>query len=234
MRKTALFLALMILPILAWGQSYVVTPYVSTKAIASIATTVGSTTISSAAKAFGSVVVGQPVYGVGVPAGTTVLSLVNADLDSQVVLSKAITQGGTKTLEFGYYTHTTYGTGDWLGLPFVVYENAGVGGEEAIVSLVIDDKSDLLDDVDVVFFSNWSDTLGLDSAAVNIPAAEALKVVGVVSLTSGTDLGGGRTLEEKAITLAVPRTGLYGRLIARATMGPFLVVNPFKIRIGLR
>jgi hypothetical protein len=234
MRKTALFLALMILPILAWGQSRVITPYISTKAIPAIYCALNGTTVSDTGKRFGSVVVGQPVYGVGIPAGTTVASLVNADLDSQIVLSKTITQGGWKTLSFGYYNHTTYGTGDWLGLPFTIYENAGVGGEEAIVSVTLDDKSDLVDDVDIVLFSAWSDTLGLDSVAVNIPAAEVLKVVGVISLTAGTDLGGGRTLEDKAITLAVPRNALYGRLIARATMGPFLVVNPFKIRFGLR
>jgi hypothetical protein len=237
MRKTALFLALVTLPYLAQGQSFVVSPYISTKAIASCVTYPGVATVSATAKPFGSCIAGLPVYGVGVPAGTVVVSK-NAT-DSIVTLSNAMTQGGTKTLEFGYYINTTYASGDWLGLPFKIYDAPGVGGEKAVVSIVIDDQTDQLDSVDVVFFSAYSDTLGLDSAAVNIPAAQALKIVGIVNVTNSSnanlDFGGGRIIEAMNLVLAVPKDALWARLISRqALISPTVVVQPFRVRIGLR
>jgi hypothetical protein len=202
-------------------------PAISTKAIGSVVCTLGRDTVSAVAKPFASVAIGQSVYGPGVPANTTV----TWKSDSLVVLSNAITSGGTKTLEFGYYVHTTYGTGDWLGLPFQIYDTP-LGGTSYLISASISDASDQLVAVDLVLFSAYSDTLGLDSAAVNIPASESTKYLGAVSLSTVTDWGGFRTMEADAINKSVPRNKLWGRLIARGTLGPLLVLQPLTLRLG--
>jgi hypothetical protein len=214
---------------LSQGSVVRLSPAISTKAIASVVCTIGSTTISATAKPFASVVAGQSVYGPGIAANTTVVS--KDAIDSTVVLSNAITSGGTKTIEFGYYVHTAYATGEWLGLPFQVYDT-GEGGTSFLVSASIADESDLLGAVDIVFFSAYSDTLGLDSATVNVPLSQAPKVLGVVSLSTVTDLGGARTMQADAINMAVPRNKLWARLVAKSSMASFLVLQPFTLRLG--
>jgi hypothetical protein len=214
---------------LSQGSVVQVSPALSTKAIGSVVCTLGSTTISATAKPFASVLAGQAVYGPGIAANTTVVS--KSANDSTVVLSDAVTSGGTKTVEFGYYVHTTYATGDWLGLPFQVYDN-GQGGTSYLISARISDASDKLDAVDIVFFKTYSDTLGLDSAAVNVVTTEAPKVLGIVSLATITDLGGVRMAQADGINMALPRNKLWARLIARSSMGPFLVMQPFTLRLG--
>ncbi len=234
MKRTLALILLFAIGSLVYSQGSIVTvtPYLSTKAIASCVCTLGSTSISATAKPFGSVTVGMPVYGPGVPENTTVASLPDPALDSVIVLSNAITSGGTKTLEFGYYVHTTYASGDWLGLPFQIYDT-GEGGTTFLISASISDNSDLLAAVDLQLFTTYSDTLGLDSVAVNVPSSESAKFIGApISFSTITDHGGVRITGETAINQAVPRNKLWGRLIARATVGPFLVVQPFTLKLG--
>jgi len=226
---------LLLIGMVAYGQQSVVTiqPYLSTQAIVSCVTLPGSASISATAKPFGSVTVGMPVYGVGVPANTVVLSLPNPLLDSVIILSNAMTQGGTKTLSFGYQAWTSYATGDWLGLPFQVY-NTGEGGTVVLVSASVSDNSDLLGNTDIIFFSEYSDTLGCDSLAVVIPATESYKVLGIIALTTAVDVGGVRILNANNIQMAVPRHRLWARLISRATVTSLPTVQPYTVRLGFR
>jgi hypothetical protein len=234
MKHLALLLVLVLLSSMAMGQVVSIAPVVATKAIPSCVTYPNSRTVSAAAKPFLASMIGKQVYGVGVPAGTIVADTVAGHSDSLITLSKAMTQGGTKTLEIGVSTNTTYAMGDWLGLPFTVWENSGVGGELNLISASLADPLDVVDTVDIVFFDTWADSLGLDSAAVNIPAIEALKIVGVVRLDTKTDLGGGRIVENQDCRLTVPKNALYGRLFARGTIGLVTIWNPWKLRLGFK
>ncbi len=226
--------ALMLVAGLAYGQSYDITPFLSTKSIDSCVCTVGSDTVYNAQESFDDVTVGDAVFGTGIPYGTTVLAKLGENEDSAIVLSKAATIGDQKILAFGYSVPTTYASGDWLGQTFLVYSNPGVGGVAMLQSIVIDDKIDGIGNTDIAFFSTWSDTLGRDSVAANIPAAEVLKFCGYVSLTTATDLGGGRILEANNIQLGLPKNLLYARLVAKAAYGPTTSVAPLKVRLTFK
>jgi hypothetical protein len=120
-----------------------------------------------------------------------------------------------------------------LGLPFQIYDNS-IGGTVTLVSVSISDNADLLAATDLVLFSAYSDTLGLDSVAVAVPLSEASKVLAELAITSINDLGGVRVLNLNNIQMAVPRNKLWGRLLAKASIAPLLVVQPYTVRLGFK
>lgn len=234
MKRFALVLALLALSIGApvFAQDVVeVVPTISSTAVTACTTFVGKSyvTHNTSDTAFVSVYAGQTVYGVGVQYGTTVLT---SDSVDYVTLSKPITQGGAKTLYFGVFNGTDYSSGDWVGFPFLV-QVPGSGSSRELQFIQIVDNADMLDDVDVIFFNEYSDTLGADNAAASVVAADASKVVGGIALTGDTDVGSVRTAQASNIGMILPRVKLYARLIARAALDP-TAVNNLRLRFGFR
>jgi hypothetical protein len=230
------FLAfLMFVATLASAQEFItVTPVVGSTAIADVVVTPGNDTITVAASGFAGIYAGQAIYGVGIPYGTTVKKAV--DTSTTIVMSAVATQGSAaKILNFGVLDANLvgYGTGDWFGLPFRVYQNTGQGGAKTLVSVVITENADVLGNTDLVLFNAYSDTLGQDTVAVAIRAVDAPKIVGYVSLSTAVDLGTARMLQSANIQLNVPKENLYGRLIAKSTMLP-TSISGVKVKFGFR
>lgn len=226
--------ALMLISCVAYGQEYDIRPTVSTTTIASIVTKSGQDTLHSAAKAFGNVVVGQRVFGPGVLQGATVTALVDAALDSQIVISSNCTASATVSLQFGYFTSAIYGSGDWLGFPFEVIPASGAGGQLKLISAIITDAADVITATDIVFYKNLSGLAGgtgLDNAAAAELAANEWYILGIVSLTTITDLGAVKILTKDDINLTLPKgEAIWARLIARGT--PTLTaVDNFRVRL---
>ena len=138
-------------------------------------------------------------------------------------------------LSFGVYDATaiSYATGQVFGIPFRIYYNPGQGGARTLTSIVLTDNSDQLGNTDIIFFNAYSDTLGLDSVALALVAADAHKVVGNVALTTAVDLGGARVLEKDNLNLVLPREGLWGLMVAKSTMIPTAVGNIW-IKFGFK
>jgi hypothetical protein len=200
------------------GQSYIVQPVVSTTTISTIVTKAGKDTIYSAAKAFGNVVVGQQVYGPGLPFYCTVKALPNPALDSAIVLSDTCSASSTVSLQFGYFTSAAYQAGDWLGLPFRIRTTPS-GGVSLLTSVIVVDSSDVLDAFDIVYLKSGSGSMGFDNATLAVPVADAGGIVGYTQFTTITDLGSVRISQDNDTRLTMPRGGyLYARLIARSAM----------------
>lgn len=226
---------LMLFAACANAQEYItVTPVIGSTAIADVVVTPSNDTITVAASGFAGLYAGQAIYGVGIPYGTTVKTAV--DSSTTIVMSAAATQGSAaKILNFGVLDANlvSYATGDWFGLPFRVYRNTGQGGAKTLISIQVSDNADMLGNLDVVLFNAYSDTLGQDTVAAAIVATEAHKVVGLVSLSTATDLGTARVFQSANINLNVPKENLYGRLIARSTM-TITAINNVRVKFGFR
>jgi hypothetical protein len=228
MRRISLILLVLVASV-AYGQTFTYTPEVSTKGLASCITGVGSDTIAVAAKTLGSVEEGMRVYGVGIPYGATVTEKLVAD--SSVRISEYVTRGGTKTLWFGYYVTTTYGSGDWMGWPVKVFRNDR-GGPVTLISASISDSTDGIGNTDVVFFQAFEDSSGADSLATVWPKGSTYKILGVISFTSATDLGTSRVLTLNNIGMTLPRSELYFRVLAKAAYGPTLITTPLRVHLN--
>ena len=232
MRRISSVVLMVFLASFAWGQQtyreVVIQPYVSCARIASVISN-GTDTLATAAKAFGSIVVGQPVYGPGIPAGTVVESLPNPALDSLIIISNAATTTRTQALNFGYYLISTYATGDNLGLPFKLWS-----GERSrkLISVTMIDSVDKADDFDILFFYQFSDSLGADSTAVALPEDVAQRLVGSVSVTANLDWGDIRTVQVNNVQMVLPGGEIWARLVARSAFGILGAVRPFVIRLG--
>lgn len=226
-------MSLLLFPAIAVGQYETQNqPIVSATTIANCVLQVGEDTVSAVAKPFGSVAVGQYVFGPGVPWGTKVESLVDADLDSAIILDQAITASGTVSLQFGYFTSAAHGSGDWLGFPFLVRDwSDGETGVCVITGIEITDNSSQLGATDVIFFSGGTGSEGLDNVAIAYPAANEAYVLGIVSLTVATDLGSVNIVTKDDFRLVLPKTDkLWARLVVRST--PTLTaVNNLRVRI---
>ena len=192
-----------------------VVPNVSLATVDSVSYDSASTTLTLPS-ADASIDSGQVVYGPKIQYGT-IVTAVNATSDT-LTISLATTDAGTEqTLNFGYYSATAYNSGDWLGLPFLLWTN-GTGGTVSLQSVVIADSSDQLGNTDLVLFSAYSDNQGLDNAALAVKGVEYKSVIGYVSLSTAIDLGTVKILEKDASGIYIPRGGsLYGRLVAKST-----------------
>jgi len=222
---------------MAWGQEaeIVVTPVLSTTSIDSIKTRVGSTIIYAPDSSFLGITAGMHVYGLGIAANTTVLTVTS---DDSLVLSVAATRKDTvavgHALQFEKATALPYSVGDWLGLPFTIYENLQATPKQ-LKSIVATDAVDTLGIFDIVFFSSWSDTLGADNAASAVYAADAHKVAGYHAFaTAPTDFGTTRVLFKDNIDIVLPGGKLYGRMIARIAQHVGAVSNPYRLKFRFK
>jgi len=218
---------------LSQDAEIIVTPALSTKSIDSLVITSGAVTIAARKSPnFSGIVAGMHVYGLGTPANTVVVSNLN---DTLVTLSESATRTiALATLQFEKATDLAYSIGDWLGLPFTVYENLQATPRQ-LKSIVVTDAVDTLGIFDIVFFSSWSDTLGADNAASAVYAKDAHKVAGYHAFTTApTDFGTTRVLFKDNIDLVLPGGKLYGRMIAKIAQHVGAVSNPYRIRMRFK
>ena len=197
-------------------------PVISTTAL-TCKTTQGSDSVYSAAQ-FGSVVVGQQIYGPGIKPDVTVKTLGTSSYFHMT--DTALSTQASASLDFGYNSSKAYTTGEWVGLPFQVYTSYE-GGIALLISALIEDNADVIGNTDIAFFISYGGSEGLDGAAVAVPAADQGQFAGYISMTTMTDLGSLRLLQATdPISMAVPAGGiLYGRLIARASYTATAVNN---------
>jgi len=235
-RIIGLLLAVVLIVSLASAQatiSVTVKPNISCTTIGSIYTTSGKDTITAVAKPFGSVTAGMQVYGPGIKNGTTVAYKVTGD--SVLVLSDTAiaTAAGNASLQFPYFTSAAYSTGQWVGLPFKVMDNYP-GALALLISAEIEDNADIIGNMDILFFTNLSGSAGLDRAALAVPATDQGNILGIVSLTTVTDLGSLRILTSTdPISIALPvYKPIWARLIARSGATPTAISN-FNVRLRL-
>ena len=205
-----------------------VVPNVSLATVDSVSYDSASTTLTLPS-ADASIDSGQVVYGPKIQYGT-IVTAVNATSDT-LTISLATTDAGTEqTLNFGYFSSTAYESGDWLGLPFLIWTNS-TGGTVSLESIVIADSSDQLGNTDLALFSSYADDQGLDNAAIAVPATQYKNVIGYVSLSTAIDLGSVKILTKDAQGIAIPQGGsLYGRLVAKSTP-TFTGVNCIFVRL---
>lgn len=238
-------LVLMLVAVPLWAQNTaedVIIPTVCTATIDSIRTTAGSATISTQSLVgggrFASVTKGAAVWGRGVPYGTTVVDT-SSGTDSVLVLSKPLTytdstgsaNKGRAIFNFGYYAAETYQSGDWVGLPFELPNAPG----KIISAVVVVDSSDVLDSMDVVLFTDpvFDTTSIRDTATATIGREGLTKVIGVLHLSSVTDLGNIRVIVEtnQGDVFPISKDKVYGRLISRSTEGmAFKSIKPMVLR----
>jgi hypothetical protein len=231
-----MLLVLVLLAGTAYAQFDVnVRPTVSAKTIATINTVSGNDTIWDAGKAFDSLTVGMGVFGPGVPQGATITALVDAALDSALVLSDTCNATASVSLQFGLVAGTLYTTGDWLGFPFKVLNGGGSAGPAYnLISASIIDAADVITATDIVFYgdvSKLSGGSGYDNSAAAELAANEWYVLGIVSLTTVTDLGAVKILTKDAINLALPRgVPVWARMIVRGAP-TFTASNNLRVRL---
>ena len=215
MKKLILVVLIGLLFQLSFGQTteIVVNPYCQMTNVGLVSVVEGSDTVV-ASSGFTGIDSGMVVYGAGIPEGTIVVY--NGSDDTLGLSNDATRTIAEDSLCFNYLLDQTYASGQWIGIPFQIYSSS-IGGTTKLVSVLIADSSDQLDDVDLVFFNAWSDTYGLDTATVSLDGENYSKVLGYVALTTAVDLGTVRILTKDDINMLLPRGTLYGRLIARST-----------------
>lgn len=175
---------------------------------------------------------GYVLYGAGIQAGTTITG-VNAALDT-VWISDTLTAAlSVATINFGLFSSTAYGSGDWLGYPFTVFTNKQAG-ITTLISAQITDGADVLTDTDIMFFSAYVNDAGLDNAVLALPAAKAYTVLGYVALATAKDVGAVKMLTKDDINLAIPTgTTIYARLISRGTP-TYTAINNIRVRLRFK
>jgi hypothetical protein len=228
MKRALLALIFFAAPLLAQEVQVTARPVISTTTL-STGTVSGNDTLSSSAL-FGSVTVGQQVYGPGIALGATVLTKVST---SKLKISDTCTATATANIQYGYFSSAAYSTGDWVGFPFLVAD-VPQGGLWYIAGVTICDSADIIGSMDVLFFTSLSGSAGLDNAAIAVPATDSPNMCGLISLTTTTDLGSCRILTGDLPTgLALPRGGkLWARLIARSGATP-TAVNNYIVKLRL-
>ncbi len=227
MKQLLVALILLAAPALAQQFEVKVKPVISTTAL-TCKTTQGSDSVYSAAQ-FGSVVVGQQIYGPGIKQGVTVKTLGTSSYFHMT--DTALSTQASPSLQFGYFTSAAYVTGDWIGFPFQVFTSTQAG-IVLLVSAEIEDNADIIGSIDILFFTSLSGSAGLDNAAVAVPASDQGNILGIVSLTTTTDLGALRILTSTdPVSMALPSGGtLWARLIARSGATPTAIDN-YNVRL---
>ena len=104
-----------------------------------------------------------------------------------------------------------YASGDVLFIPVAASMASANGGHGLLHSLAIVDKDDNGGALDLVFLSGTATSFGSINSAVAIDDADAEKILGIVSISSGDykDLGGSKivTLTNIGLTLKAESTG---------------------------
>lgn len=176
---------------------------------------------------------GHVIFGPYIAEGTYVTA-VNAGGDTATINQAVLGDVATEAvLNFGLYSATAYGSGDWLGLPFLIWNNTS-GGTVTLESIFIADSSDQLGNTDIALFSSYSSDNGLDNAASSVPDEEYKTIITYVSLTTAVDLGDVRVLAANNQGISIPRGGkLYGRLVAKSTP-TFTSTSALYVRLRFR
>jgi len=222
-------LVLMLLAVPVWAQQVnevTVRPFIFTATIDSIRMIAGSKTIIAASptQKFASVVVGQTVWGAGIPYGTVVTALADTAKDSIITISKAPvttdTSGnapiGRGIINVSYYQASGGFVNDFIGLPFEISSSGG----KVLSSVTLIDSSDCADDsLEIILFDNpdYDTSPVLDTAQVSTEEGDYDNLVGTVLFTKMRDVGAVRILQEVNLNLPMPVGKVYGRLVNRSS-----------------
>lgn len=197
-------------------------PYISTTTL-TCGTTINSKTVTSSA-AFGSVVVGQAVFGAGIPFGTTVS--VVTDTSTITISQNATATAASASLQFSYFTSAAYTAGDVLGFPFRV-------DLKRINQIYVIDNAKQITAIKGYFFKDvFAPTL--DNAAFAPADADADLIIGYFSytnnnaLTSNTVIYNGVT--DQPIQLGVAKEPTWCQLVAVGTP-TFTAVNDLTVNL---
>lgn len=215
----------------AQSSEALVNPIVQTFCIDSVKVTISKDTLFMNAVAgkntgqFTGIDSGMVVYGPGIAEGTIVITNIG---DTTLALNLPATATNVRqTLDFGKLgTYTTYISGEWMGLPFLIYNGWPTS---KLMTISITDSSDQLGNTDIIFFNTFKDSYGIDTLAVALGGSYFTNVVGYVSCTTAVDLGTTRILEKDNCQMVLPGGKLYGRLIAKSTP-KFTATKCLKIR----
>lgn len=226
---------LLLFPVLLFSQSQeierTITPQISFSTVDSVAHDSAGTELVTPTEWVG-VDSGQVIFGPLIPEGTYVTA-VNATGDTVTISQATLDVATEATLNFGLYSATAYGSGDWLGLPFLIWNNTS-GGTVTLESILIADSSDVLGNTDLALFSSYSSSNGLDNAAANILETDYKNIITYVALTTAVDLGNIRILAANNQGISIPRGGkLYGRLVAKSTP-TFTSTSALYVRLRFR
>jgi hypothetical protein len=197
-----------------------VNPVVDSTTIANCTTANASKTVTSSA-AFGSVVAGQRVVGVGIPFNTKVASKSDS---STILLDTAATADGTVSLQFGYFTSAAYATGDTMGFPFVLSDVFYATPKSILLeTVVLVDAAKQAPSCELVlFYSTFTETA--DNAAFAPTDADAAKILAVVPISTWYSYSVNSVAVESGLGLSIPRhtssgstRNLYGQLVSRGS-----------------
>jgi hypothetical protein len=123
---------------------------------------------------------------------------------------------------------TAYTSGDQLGAQIsLTGATARTGGGGYITGITLVDAGDVMGAVDVVF-SRASLTPAADNAAAAFSDADALNIVGVVSISAAVDLGNNRVCSANGVRIPFEcgaGTTLYANLITRSGNAFFTAVT---------
>jgi hypothetical protein len=208
----------------------VVQPIVSMATIDSIRTIAGSKIIEMrgpAGNRFGSVSIGDAVFGRGIQFGTVVTDTVTTD--SLLTLSKTVTYTDTSgttilgraILNFGFYAAVSYTDGDFVGMPFSIPLAQG----KLLVEVNLLDSSDTADSLDIVLFNDpiYNAIPVRDTMPATFSEADFHHIVGIVKIRNLTDLGTVRFAQVQNLNLPIGvQDNLYGRIISRKAAGMLL------------
>jgi hypothetical protein len=200
-----------------------ITPVIGTVAAGLVtATTAGSRTVTSVAL-FGSVVVGQKVFGIGIPLGATVTAVAST---SSITISDPATATGTPTLQFSYFAATAYTAGDCLGwlfeIPMMRIDNIFIVDAAKVITAA------------KMYVYHSVPTPTLDNAAFAPTDADAAKLIGYYSLTGTVALANNQVIfpADAELPLAQVRAKqMYGQLVVVGTP-TFAAVNEVTVNIG--
>jgi hypothetical protein len=181
---------------------------------------------------FGSAVVGQQVYGPGIPFGTTISAITDTVCDAILTLSNRASSARTlDSLNIGYFSAAAYSSGDWLGLPFVL--DLGPSAYLKLENVTVADTSDDFGNFDIALFrvpdASYLDT-GLDNDPATLNVADMNYLIAYITVSSVADLGTVRFLTTSVITQFGAGARLYGRLVSKATPTFNASINPALLR----
>ena len=209
-----------------------VKPDISNATIASNIKVAGSRNIRTTGKTYGSVVVGQGVFGKGIPFGTTVTALVDPALDSIITLSRASTTTDTVHLDFGYYRRDTSAVGDYASMPFLILARSS--SQRILDRVTIQDTSVLGSKFNILLESSDGGYFAWGGLTDTIATVwDATNFVGYVK-AGGTDTvstAGGTTTDMRGLNIVLPpQVNLYGRLIHQTAGLSYRSLNPVWIK----
>lgn len=204
-------------------------PTICPKTITTAFQEAGNDTIYATTDAFDSVAVGAFLFGPGIKIGTTVTVVVSAD--TIVISDTCTTTQDSTSFQIGILRGAAYASGDWLGFPFDI--GAPPASGRKLISAQIIDDADVIGATDIIFYSNLSQVVGgsgLDNTAVAELAVNEWYILGIVSLTTTTDLGAVKMLTKDDINLQLPGGAIWARLVAKSSQ-TYTAMDNLRVRL---